>query len=128
MKRMSEKVEAFIDVSPEYKKKLLDRMRTYTVEGTQGSIKVIPVSKGKKPEYGSNVTWESRVYKKGVMGPLKVTSETVEAIGLTRAEVKQVERETGILQTLYPPQMKSEIAEIQKEREKAKMAPLVVEE
>jgi len=67
---------AEIDVTPQFKRKLLDVLKTYKLIRPDGSIVVIPKIKAwRQPVF------EGRVHLKGVMGPLPLTEQTVERIG-----------------------------------------------
>ena len=71
------------------------------------TIHIIPISKGGRDVgYGSQIIWDARIYKKGVMGPRPVTKEELEAVGVVPEEaarwVQQTLRATQTLNKLYP--------------------------
>jgi len=70
-------------------------------------INIIPISKGGIDEgYGTSITWDARVYRKGVMGPRPVSVDELVAVGVSEAEaqkwVAQTERAVATLNRLYP--------------------------
>jgi len=72
-----------------------------------GTIHIIPISKGGIDEgYSSNLTWDARLYKKGVMGPLPVDEVNLEACGVPSDQaadwVRKTEKAVATLSRLYP--------------------------
>ncbi|MBA7645231.1 hypothetical protein ES703_52986 [subsurface metagenome] len=72
-----------------------------------GTIHIIPISKGGLDEgYGSNLMWESRLYRKGLMGPLPVDADTLQAVGLSAEEAAdwaaRTDKAVTTLNRLYP--------------------------
>lgn len=72
-----------------------------------GTIHIIPTSKGGLDEgYGSNLVWESRLYRKGLMGPLPVDADTLQAVGLSAEEAAdwaaRTDKAVTKLNQLYP--------------------------
>ena len=70
-------------------------------------IIIIPVSKGGLDEgYGTQVRWESRLYRRGVMGPRQVTVEELMGAEVPKEEaerwVAQTQRAVETLNRLYP--------------------------
>ena len=70
-------------------------------------IVIIPISRGGLDEgYGSSITWDARVYRKGVMGPRLVTEVELVAAGVPEDEAKkwvaQTEKAVATLNRLYP--------------------------
>jgi len=94
------------------------------------TIHIIPISKGGLDEgYGSNLLWESRLYRKGLMGPLPVAADTLQAVGLSAEEAadwaSRTEKAVSALNKLYPA-LVAGIAERVKEIEAAIPAGLPV--
>lgn len=87
----------------------------------EGRIHIIPVSRGRRQEgYGSRITWEARLYRKGVMGPSPVTQGHLESLGLTTEEANrwanQTLKATSTLNKLYPAlvqEIETKVREIQ---------------
>ncbi|MBA7537919.1 hypothetical protein ES705_30191 [subsurface metagenome] len=74
---------------------------------TLAKINIIPISKGGLDEgYGSSITWDARIYKRGVMGPLPVDAMVLIGAGVPEAEaerwVAQTEKAVATLNRLYP--------------------------
>ncbi|GAI57726.1 unnamed protein product, partial [marine sediment metagenome] len=70
-------------------------------------INIIPISKGGLDEgYGSSITWDARVYKRGVMGPLPVEELVLIGAGVSEEEAKrwvaQTVKAVATLNRLYP--------------------------
>ena len=84
-------------------------------------IVIIPVSKGGLDEgFGTQIRWESRLYRRGVMGPRQVTQMELEGAGLSREEAgrweAQTQRAVRALNELYPtlqPAIESRVKAIQ---------------
>lgn len=70
-------------------------------------INIIPISKGGIDEgYGSNIIWDPRLYRRGVMGPRPVTEDELEAAGVPKEDAERWVRQTRDavlkLNQLYP--------------------------
>ena len=73
----------------------------------EATIHIIPISKGGRDVgYGTNIEWDARIYRKGVMGPRPVNVMELEALGLSPEEaerwVLQTETAVSTLKRLYP--------------------------
>ena len=71
------------------------------------AIHIIPISKGGRDVgYGSQIAWDARIYRKGIMGPRPVTKVELEAVGVAPEEaerwVSQTQRAVQTLNRLYP--------------------------
>lgn len=91
-------------------------------------VNIIPISKGGLDEgYGSSITWDARLYRKGVMGPRPVSELELVAAGVSVEDaekwVSQVETAVSTLNRLYPVLMPA-IADRVKEIEAAVPAAL----
>ncbi len=88
---------------------------------TLAKINIIPISKGGLDEgYGSSITWDARIYRKGVMGPRPVTELELVGAGVPEAEaakwVAQTEKAVSTLNSLYPvllPEIEARVRQIQ---------------
>ncbi len=84
-------------------------------------IAIIPISKGGLDEgYGSSITWDYRLYRRGVMGPRPVTVDELIGAGVPEAEaekwVAQTEKAVATLNSLYPvllPEIEARVKQIQ---------------
>lgn len=70
-------------------------------------INIIPISKGGMDEgYGSNITWDARLYRRGIMGPRPVTEDELLAAGVSDEDAKrwaaQTQKAVSTLNRLYP--------------------------
>ncbi|MBA7654608.1 hypothetical protein ES703_62490 [subsurface metagenome] len=70
-------------------------------------INIIPISKGGLDEgYGTSITWDARLYRRGVMGPRQVTVDELVAADVSPEEAKkwvsQTETAVATLNRLYP--------------------------
>lgn len=86
----------------------LKQLRDFQFEPVPGcKVALIPISKGSLSEgYGSSITWDARVYRKGVMGPRQLTSIELQGAGVDAAEADKIEAEAtkalGMLREMYP--------------------------
>ena len=55
----------------------LEELRTYSASAPNGKLVFIP----RVRQYGAEVVWEARIHIKGAMGPVRLTKESVSAIG-----------------------------------------------
>ncbi len=70
-------------------------------------INIIPISKGGLDEgYGTSIVWDSRLYRRGVMGPRQVTEDELVAADVSPEEAKkwvdQTVKAVATLNRLYP--------------------------
>ena len=70
-------------------------------------IVIIPISKGGLDEgYGSAVSWDARLFRKGVMGPRQVTVDELMGAEVSKEEaerwVAQTQKAVETLNRLYP--------------------------
>jgi hypothetical protein len=70
-------------------------------------IHLIPISKGGLDVgYGTQIVWDARLYKRGVMGPRPVAVEELVAVDVPREEaerwVEQTHKAVQTLNRLYP--------------------------
>jgi hypothetical protein len=84
-------------------------------------INIIPISKGGMDEgYGSSITWDARIYRRGIMGPRPVNEDELTACGLfpddARRWLGETQKAVSTLNRLYPVLL-PEIAERVKEIE-----------
>jgi len=86
-------------------------LRDYEAATPLGHICIIPRALG----YGEEgIVWEARLYKKGLMGPLKVTEEALEAIGAPAVWLVKAQEMVRLLQEAYPMAVPAIIAEAEK--------------
>ncbi|MBA7673454.1 hypothetical protein ES703_81652 [subsurface metagenome] len=86
-------------------------------------IAIIPISKGGLDEgYGSNVVWDARLYRRGVMGPRPVSVDELVGAGCSDEDAErwagQTVKAVASLNKLYPVLL-PEIAERVKDIEAA---------
>lgn len=86
-------------------------LRDYEAATPLGHICILPRAIG----YGEEgIVWEARLYKKGLMGPLKVTEEALEAIGAPPEWLVRSQEMVRLLTEAYPMPTPAIIAEAQK--------------
>ena len=73
----------------------------------QTKIAIIPQSRGSLGQgYGSNVLWEARLYRQGIMGPLPVNEQTLQSSGLSQEDARywasETQKAVSTLNKLYP--------------------------
>ncbi len=86
-------------------------LRDYEAATPLGHICIIPRALG----YGEEgIVWEARLYKKGLMGPLKVTEEALEAIGAPPEWLVKAQEMVRLLTEAYPMPTPAIIAEAEK--------------
>ena len=86
------------------------------------TIKIIPILAGSKDKgYGSSITWDSRLFSKGRMGPAEVDVPSLMGVGLTREDAEDWATRTMLavarLNEMYPalvPEIERRIEEIRK--------------
>jgi len=83
-------------------------LRDYEAATPLGHICIIPRALG----YGEEgIVWEARLYKKGLMGPLKVTEESLEAIDAPPEWLVKAQEMVRLLAAAYPMPTPALIAE-----------------
>ena len=86
-------------------------LRDYEAATPLGHICIIPRALG----YGEEgIVWEARLYKKGLMGPLKVTEQSLEAIGAPATWLVRSQEMVRLLTEAYPMPTPAIIAEAEK--------------
>ncbi|GAI86788.1 unnamed protein product [marine sediment metagenome] len=86
-------------------------LRDYQAATPLGHICIIPRALG----YGEEgIVWEARLYKKGLMGPLKVTELALEAIGAPPEWLVRSQEMVRLLTEAYPMPTPAIIAEAEK--------------
>ncbi|GAH96358.1 unnamed protein product, partial [marine sediment metagenome] len=74
-------------------------LRDYQAATPKGHICIIPRALG----YGEEgIVWEARLYKKGLMGPIKVTEEALEAIDAPVEWLVRSQEMVRLLTEAYP--------------------------
>lgn len=86
-------------------------LRDYQAATPKGHICIIARALG----YGEEgIVWEARLYKKGLMGPLKVTEESLEAIDAPVEWLVRSQEMVRLLTAAYPMPTPAIIAEAEK--------------
>lgn len=73
-------------------------LRSFRAEAPDGIILFIP----RVQRFGQSVVWETRVHKRGVIGPLRANQETLRAIGAPEDWPGKVRAFQKALQARYP--------------------------
>lgn len=76
----------------------LTGLRSFRAEAPDGTVLFIP----RVQRFGESVVWETRVHKRGVIGPLRANQETLRSIGAPEDWQFKVRAFQEALQARYP--------------------------